>query len=407
MLIFLIFLVPFVVAAVAKVVFDKKFNYQESFVCFIVSAVVSYGVIEMSKYGKTQDTELLNGMVTSKKGVTKDCPRPDWDGWTDESSSFCSAYDTEERKVGESCSTDSKGNTSCTPIYETYYRYYFKFEKRWYVYTNLKTFEISRVGGRYKQGLEEPKRWTVVKLKDPVSITNTYTNYVKAVPESMFNAGGHSSAYDKFIPAYPKVSDYYNVRRVISIGYKGTMDVKLLNYELGKALGRLNPRKQVNVNLILNKFESDDYSYAVENKWVGGKKNDVNLFIGMSPSDEVLWVRAVTFGKNDYNGIFSTKIEGRVSDAMTFGKGDELALVALIEQTVNAHFDRPSMEKYEYLESQIEPTEAAVMWAIILNIIISVGLAVLFVKYDFDPLGSIRSEYNSRKRRRSFGRRFR
>ncbi len=408
MLAFLLILIPFAAFLIAKLCFNHKFNFQEVVIGIIICAASAIAVLEVSKNGKMADREIWNGKVTSKQPEKRNCPVPDYDGWTDEYSSFCSAHDDEERIVGYETVCDSYNDSgSCTssheePIYETYYRYYFRYEQRWYVNSNLVSWEEPRVGGRYKQGLKEPKSWTIVKINDPVSVTRPYDNYVRAVPESLFNNKEVKNAHSASVPAYPTVHGRYKVNRVLSVGYKGNIDKNKLNYELGKALGRLNPAKQVNVIVILTSIGDMSFRHAVENKWLGGKKNDAIIFISLDTNGDILWTDLMTFGKNKFNGIYTANLTGAISDMENITKDNQGELVGTIENLTAKHYDRPAMKEYFYLVKHIQPSTGALIFAFILDILICVGLLWAFNKYDFDPIGNsyrhIKWKFNRRRR---------
>ena len=95
--------------------------------------------------------------------------------------SFCRVYKTKEvySHTTTSCTTDSNGYESCTSTahYDTYYKYIYPWEQNWMVYSTLRTWEISRAD---KQGANMPNRWKVVNIDDPVSVTRTFDNYIKA-----------------------------------------------------------------------------------------------------------------------------------------------------------------------------------------------------------------------------------
>lgn len=388
---YLLILLPFVVFLVAKIGFNHKFNFQEVFLGVLICSLTSVGITQISRYSKMSDTETWNGKVTSKKMRQENCKYP---GWYDYSDSFCTNENTREVYTHSTYTTDyctdSNGKRyACgeteTKHYKTQYRYDFPWERKWMVYTNLRTDQISRID---RQGVNEPPRWTKVMINDPVSVTKSYDNYIKAVPDSLFNNSAAVNNFSNKVPSYPTANSFYTPRKVLSVGYKGNIDVSKLNYDLGKALGRLNPRKQVNIIIILTSIADPSYRHAVEFKWVGGKKNDVVIFLGMD-ADEVIWTDIMTFGKNKFNGIYTAQLSGALSDMETLTADNQEGLISNVEKLTMKHYDRPKMKDYEYLKNEIKPSKGAVIAAFIVDLLLCVGLLWVFHTHDFDPVGNI------------------
>ena len=383
---FLIILIPILWFLSAKVIFHKVINFQEVIVSCLLTSLIVLGLASSSKLEKLQDTEIWNGYVTSKSPVRKSCSS----GWNDTKDSFCRMYDT--RTVVDYIELrpvyNSKGmQTGVTPVthYKTQYEYDYTWEQNWYVESTLRQYEITRSD---RQGAKEPNRWTKVKKGDPVSITEKYDNFVKAVPDSLFNnLDINLEQFNGKIPTYPVVNDYYSIDRVIEVDYSDST-LSDLNYELGKALGRLNPHKQVNANIIITAIQDASFKYAVEYKWVGGKKNDVTIFLGMKPgTQDISWVDVMTFAMNDNNGIFTSTLKSEIYELGSISDTD--SLVNLIEAKINKHFDLPEMETYQFLEDEITPSTDALIIAAIINLITCFLLTVVFGKLNFDPLGNI------------------
>jgi hypothetical protein len=352
------------------------------------------------------DTETWNGKVTSKKMRQEKCNYP---GWYDYSDSFCTNENTREVYTHSTYETvyctDSKGNSyACgedeIKHYKTQYSYDYPWERKWMVYTNLRTDQVSRID---RQGVNEPPQWTKIQINDPVSITKSYTNYIKAVPDSLFNNVAAVNNFSDKVPSYPTHPSFYTPRKVLNVGYKGSIEVNKLNYELGKALGRLNPKKQVNIIIILTGIQDRAFRHAVEFKWVGGKKNDVVLFLGMDGED-VVWTDIMTFAKNKFNGIYTANLTGAISDMEKINSDNQDELLAKMEVMTMKHYDRPQMKDYEYLKNEIKPTKTAIIWAFIIDLLLCIGLLWVFHMHDFDPIGNIlvavQRKWNAVKRNR-------
>jgi hypothetical protein len=377
-------MVPVIWTMVAKLCFKATINWQEMVAMGVGTCLFVAATHYILLNGKSGDTQLFNGYVTSKTMKQQNCPS----GWVDYEDSFCSEYDTREVYSHTSCTTDSKGNQSCTDYYDTEYNYDYPWERRWYVHTTLGRYQVRRVD---RQGRNEPKRYNIVNKFDPVSDERDYDNWVKAVPDSLFNRKEHKShAYDQKIPPYPRVYDMYRVNRVVTVGASAP---KELNFELGKMLGRLNPKHQVNVIVIVTNIQDPMYKYAVENAWIGGKKNDVIIFMGMD-GDKLVWADTMTWAANEGNGLFNSTLKDAI---ISIGGMDVPKIVSETERIIRDHYDRPEMETFAYLQNAIEPP----LWLLIVEIIMLAILSFVFHKYDFNPLKQTPQQRALRGMRRS------
>lgn len=187
---FLLLALPIVIPIACKYAFSKLVRLSEIARWKLVGAAVGVGLVLTfaafygGKATKTHDTEILNGQVTHKEKNRVSCSH---------------SYSCH-------CRTDSKGNTSCDTCYEHSHDY------NWDVYSTVGELTIDRID---RQGAHEPPRWTVVMPGQPVAMDHGYTNYVKAVPESVFRV---DTIYSKEklknipVPGYPlNVYDYHYV----------------------------------------------------------------------------------------------------------------------------------------------------------------------------------------------------
>ncbi len=335
----LLLLFPLVWPWIMKYKFHKTICWKEMFlqiaiVCGITSIIFIIGVS-----GKTYDQEIWNGKITKKSQVKVSC-------WH--------SYDC-------MCTTDSEGYTSCQTCYEHSHDW------AWRVWTNIEdVFHISRVDRR---GKKEPPRFTKVKINQPYAAKHHYTNYIKAIPDSLFNELDSTSVIEQFkdkIPNYPLgVYDYHYINRVLPVGVS-VKNINKWNYDLSVMLNDLGFLKEVNVVLIMVNEADPNYRYAVENAWLGGKKNDVVVFIGTTNYPEIAWVDVMTWAKNKGNELFHVKLTDALRDLETIEKDKVLST---IQAHIKNYYDRPHMSDFEYLARSIVPP----MWVIILAIIVSIA----------------------------------
>lgn len=342
MLWFFVFLIiPVLWITFAKIKFHT-FSWKEAGIQFGISlvmcVVLASGTLA-SRYTGTMDTEILNGTVTDKHSDIVSC-----------------AHSYEE------CTTVN-GKRRCTTYYEHNY------DVDWVVDTSVGTLKISRVD---RQGVIEPPRFSKVTIGEPASLENTYVNYVKAVPESIFNASEFSNN-DYVFPRYPSVYDYYRINHVVNAGANVPSEtISKWNKELKKVLESLGSMKQVNVVLVLT---DKDPSYAdnLEYEWLKGKKNDVVVVLGIH-DDHVEWAKSFGWSK-------TTRVFYELDDALSGMRIDD-DIVGLTAEKIQEFYVRQPFDEYQYLIDEVSPPIWALVLMFIVNVVITGVIGHRFVTND-------------------------
>ena len=191
---------------IAKLIWKHDVTLRDLGISAALGIAATAIVYACGMVSQTADTEIINGEVVSKDSQHVSCSH---------------SYDCNCRmvRVPQTCSGTGKNRTctgggterKCDTCYEH------SFDVDWMVRSNIGSFGISRVD---RQGLMTPPRWAQVANGDPVSKTHMFTNYVKAVPESLFHAHAElNGKFDAMIPAYPSdIYDPYKINRAISVG---------------------------------------------------------------------------------------------------------------------------------------------------------------------------------------------
>ncbi len=228
--------------------------------------------------------------------------------------------------------------------------------------SNGEKIYIDRVN---RQGTEQPPRWTAIRIGEPTATAHSYTNYIKAAPDTLFRRQGFSG-YS--VPIYPNnVYDYYRLDRI-------TGDIKLKDHnlwstELNDIAGHIASQKQANLVLVLTKQDHKFY-YALQQEWLGGKKNDVILVIGTDGVD-IKWADVLTWSKDS-----ALKIELR--NAVTdIGVMDRKKILEAFKLNTLKYYKRKPMHDFEYLKSSITPTTTQWVVSMIIGLLVSVGLSFL------------------------------
>lgn len=307
-----------------------------SAVTAFASLVIAAFTLSVGMFAETADTEILNGKVTGKERDQVSCSH---------------SYDCNCKQV-QSC-TGSGSTRSCSTSQQCDTCYEHSNDYDWDVHTTLGTKNISRID---RQGVVEPPRWTSVKTNDPVAVTHTFINYVKAAKNNVLNRQGTKISYA--LPTYPVgVYDYYNIDRAVSVD-NAMPDLNVWSREISKSLIDLGPAKQVNVVIVFTK-NPQDYSEQLNAAWQSGKKNDVVVVIGTKDGTTAEWVDVLSWTKRE-----DFKVELR--DSIKAQKLTPVGTVQVIASSINKNFERRHMAEFEYLKYDIEPSEGFVIASFIL-----------------------------------------
>jgi hypothetical protein len=346
MVFFVLLAIPLLIA-LGGFIFSKGLVTKKEFaVQFGVQLVVAGIAAILVHYSSVHDNEFWNGRVTSKKKEWTSCTH---------------SYDC-------NCTRDSKGNEHCS----TCYRHFNDWD--WDVYTsNGETIEINRID---EQGSDEPPRWSRVAMGEPTTLTHGYTNYIKASPGSLFRHQGLTEKYKDSIPEYPEgTHDYYHASKVVLVGGL-PVDVRAWNNALAEVNADVGRPKQANILLVLVKGEPQEYFYALEEAWIGGKKNDIVLVAGVDDQLAPQWVTVMAWTTQE---IFKVKLR---DDIMALGPLTKDKVMDVFRTDVPQYYVRKPMAEFEYLEASIAPTPMQWGVSLFISLAIAVGLTIWFIKVD-------------------------
>ncbi|WP_127470538.1 hypothetical protein [Thiomicrorhabdus aquaedulcis] len=342
---------PLIYLIFIKLYLKETITWTEWALNVFIVVVSVIAVLEFSKYIQHHDIEIWNGAVVSKHDEKVSC--------THSYSCDCTTYKNSDGSTSESCATCYKHD----------------FDVDWIVKTTAGNIKIDRVD---EQGIVEPKRYSNVQIGEAASLEHRFENYIKAVPESLFNDQNTSiKSIDRVLPLYPKVFDYYKINRVLvdaqAIDAKYVSD---LNAALNAGLKELGSKKEVNVIVVLTDYP-DGFSYrdSLRSKWLNGKKNDVVVLIGVGENYEVKWSHVFGWSKNELTNLSISE------DIIKLKKVDDaLNLSSVILSNIEKYFERDSMQNYEYLKDSIEPPLWVILLALFLGLSFSIGLSIYFHK---------------------------
>ena len=349
----LVLIVPFLTPFIMKLAFPKQISWLEMGVQFFIVSGIVAAIFAGGRYSETHDREVWNGQVVDKKRVEVSC----------EHSYDCNCY--------TSCS-GSGSNRSCTEYCSTCYDH--SFDVDWRIYTNLaRNFNVYRVD---RQGLETPPDWTKIEIGDPVSEVHSYVNWVKGAPDSLFS---FTEIPAENLPEYPlRVYDYIKLDRVLVAGDISIPDLNQWNKDLAEELIWIGPNKQANIIIVFTDDVTPMFADALRSKWLGGKKNDIVIVVGISSWPAISWVKAFSWSKND---MVNVVLRDKLLDLEEVERDKFIEIVRL---TVFEDYIRRPMKEFEYLKDDIEPPTWLIVLCLVLGIGGSIGVSFVFYKHDFN-----------------------
>lgn len=348
-----LFLIPIIWVLVSRFLLKRTITWAEAGIMAATTCLFLFLTFIIAFYHNTSDVQILNGQVTSKEREEVHCRH----------SYRCMCVNV--------CTSNGK-TTSCHEVCQTCYHH--GYDVDWNVMSTVGTFSIETIDW---QGLKQPPRWTSVRIGEPASRASSYKNYLKAAPQSLFNtklAGEEAVAKASILPQYPKVYDYYRVAHAIDIN-SGITNLVEWDEEIDKALRTLGPNKEVNVNVLFIKGVGQEYKSVLERAWLGGKKNDVTIIIGVD-GDKIMWVDAFSFAHSNGNTMVPVQIRDQLMQLKTTSN-PKLA-VARIYLIISKYYVRNEMENYKYLEDEGGPSATVIGWLIFISLVILGVLTYVF-----------------------------
>jgi len=331
-------------------IYLKYLQIEPTIAVLVLFVGITGGHAAYQYHLNVSDQEILNGKITTKRVWQFSCPMNTSNPCTNDYACNC-------HPVRYVCGSDAKTGATqyCTRIEcDTCYTY--PWEKNWYVSSTIfNDMQIKRVDD---QGAVEPPRWTATQPNDPVSMKNTYDNWVKAAYDSLFHKDEKSLSEElkKKVPSYPLgIYDYYKIDRVLTVGYN-LPNTKEWNVALSEALKDIGSLKQINVVIVMYKGLPDDFPNAVRNVWRGFKKNDAVIFLQFDQDDIIERVSIMSWSKKD---MFNVVLRDELFDL--YG-GHKIANVNefmnVIKTVTMQHYQRRSMQEFEYLKDDIEVSDS-------------------------------------------------
>lgn len=327
------YLIGFLVfAAVAYVIalriFPHTVTWKEVLIGIAVQSAVIGTVFYTGVYSKGHDVQILNGYVTEKFKDRVSCEH---------------SYSCNCRNVCSGTGSSRSCRQTCDTCYEHTHDY------DWVVRSTVGSLLIPRVD---RQGVKEPPRFSKVEVGEFFAKESSYFNYIKASPLTIFDKNLIENQIQT--PSYISVYDHYRINRVINFGSEYRGDFKELNNHLNESLKTLGNQKKVNIVILFHKG-TNAFVETVRAKMYGGKINDVVVAIKADKAGTVDTVDVFSWSKNDLSNI---KIRDGILDLKVLGDMKELSNA--ITSTIQKEYTPRSIEEFQYLKANIEPSEGIV-----------------------------------------------
>lgn len=343
---------------VAKLIWPHRIKWVEVGITLVASTAVILIMWFSGTAGMIHDREIWNGEITNKTRTHGHYLRP---------------YSCRCRNVCSGSGSSRTCSQHCDTCYEN------RYTVSWVAHSNIENFTIQHLDSSWRSvyNTPDPGRYTQIKIGDPCSISKSFVNYVKAVPESLFHANPLLvQKYKNMIPAYPgKIYDYYKVNRVLAVGFN-LPEADTWQLALANTLRKLGPQKQLNAIVVFVKGADPDYQQQLEASWIGGKKNDVIIIVGVNTWPNIDWVAVSSWSKSE---LFKVQLRDDIKALNTI---DQMKMMSLLETHAFKGFQRRNMEEFAYLKDEIDPPDWVIILAVILSILVSLGASYYFYKHD-------------------------
>lgn len=358
--------VPVAWAAFVKFYLKTTYTWLEALGHIAIVSALMVGAAQIGKYSVLEDTEILNGQLTGKSR---------------DHGQYTEFYDCNCTWV-----TNSNGNSvqKCQTCSREHYTV------DWILHSTLGNYTVRSLDSLSSSVYSTPNPGLYKRAQegDACSRTHGYQNYFRAAPNSLQHLSGTvaSSHFLKkgMLPPYPSVHSLYKVDRVLDPGNRVPADVEnKLNEKISLALRTLGPAKQLNAIVVFAPTADPKYRYALEQHWLGGKKNDAIVLIGVEEYPAIEWAGVITLAANNGNEMLAVKMR---DDLKALGDAsDPVAMADTITSNLQKHFKRMPMAEWEHLEEEYTPPLWIIITMMVINIVANIGLTWVFHKNDIKP----------------------
>lgn len=349
-------LIPIVWFLVARIVFKQTITFKEIGAALVSILLINLLVFEVSKYGQTADFEIWNGQITGKER---------------EHGQYVESYSCNCRSVTHGSGNDQYTTEECDTCYRDHYTV------TWTAQSTIGNIQLDHEDSlsRSVYRMADPAVYTNCQIGEPASRESSYVNYVRAAADSLFSFDNINESYYDMVPPYPRVYGKYHINRILTVG-DISFPVQEYDKKLDEILIDIGPQKQGNIIIILTDILSRDFRYAVEEKWMGAKKNDIVLLMGLK-NNEILWTEIIAWSNNK---LFDVTLRDKIQALETIEDFD--LVIETLDKTTMQYYERKPMAEFEYLKDEIKPPFWLTIFMLIANIGACITATVIFHRED-------------------------
>jgi hypothetical protein len=375
MALFFLLLIPIGFAFAGFLISKGKIDIRELGAQVGVTLLIVIVPYAIALHNRTADTEIWNGVVAGKQKSDVGCCHP-----------YCC-------QTCQSCTTDSKGNTTCTSYCcQTCYEH--SHDVQWNAWSSNNEHLYS--DSCNSPGTSEPARYTAIRVGEPTAVEHSYKNYIKGNPDTLVRRSGQVERFKNQIPPYPQVYDYYRAQRFLAVGLKLPNPVGL-NERLSEINAKWGAPRKVDIVVVVVRESDEMYLEALREAWIGGKINDIVIVVGVyDDASTIAWTGVISWTKNEQikvemrNAILDLK-----SLAPPAGHSEDFRyreLLDVVEYQVSSNYQHRRISDFAYLNASITPSGTFKLWLGIITFILNLGMTVFFWLNDpFD--NGFRSSY--------------
>lgn len=367
------YILPIVIVGVILLsweIFRNK-SFLISLLSIVVSIVISLGVIGIDYVIQTTDSEVWSGYIEQVKH------KEEWN-----------EIRTEEIK-------DSKGNVTGHRTYTVHHEAenQIKTTDEGWISVSRSQDGKTKFNDAYPNNDKELEQYW--KIGTPSASVHTYTNKIQS-SYSIYKHENINLKNYKDLPEYPsKIQNYINIDRIIGEVPNKDMALNVLaqqNMRLNKSVpdienpGKTKSYKQVNIIFVNVGDKSEDYGFAIQDKWENGNKNDFIISFSMDTEGNIKWVYPFSWSE-----VELLKLE--VRDYMMNLKQirDFVPVVNNVSNMVEDKFVRKQFADFNYLQIEVGTVAMVFIW--IFNIAIGI-VAIILINEEFDVINRKRKRYS-------------
>lgn len=184
---------------------------------------------------------------------------------------------------------------------------------------------------------------TIIPWSDSISVIN----WIKASRQSVYHSTSLQAGIQ--VPVYPSLTSVGGRIKlprvlgdvVIPADWKAPME-----WNMDVLADQVGVSRQCNPILLLTR-QGPQFTESIQAGWLGGKKNDAIIILGVTEWPTVEWVKVVSWSKD-------TMLEPQLRDQLEgTSLMDTTGLMQALHDGLTQHFDRTRMHDFEYLKGDI------------------------------------------------------